>query len=84
VLRTKAFTYLGRISFALYLFNFPIYTIMHGNYANQVFSGLDLTSFATTLLRFAVENAVLLAAASCSWVFFESRVLRLKGKLAPR
>jgi peptidoglycan/LPS O-acetylase OafA/YrhL len=84
VLRTKPLTYLGRISFALYLFNFPIYTIMHGNYANRVFSGLDLTSFATTLLRFAVENAVLLVAASCSWVLFESQVLRLKGKLAPR
>jgi peptidoglycan/LPS O-acetylase OafA/YrhL len=83
VLRFRAFTYLGRISFALYLFNFPLYTIMHGNTANRVFARIGLSSFGESVLRLVVQNVVLVTAASCSWLLFESRVLRLKAKLAP-
>jgi peptidoglycan/LPS O-acetylase OafA/YrhL len=83
-LRHSALRGLGRVSFALYLFNYPIYTIMHGNMANRLFARVPLPSFGVNAMRFISENMLLLAAASCSWVLFESRLLRWKTKFAPR
>ncbi len=82
LLRSFGLTRLGRISFGLYLFNLPLYTVMHGHWANRVF--FSLPSAIAELSRFLTGNLLLLAIAAVSWRFYESRILGLKGRLAPR
>lgn len=73
---------MGRISYALYLFNLPVYTLMHGRMAGELFARMpvELAGWA----RVIAGNAVVLFAAIVSWKVFESRVLRLKARWAPR
>jgi len=79
-LRNPSLTGLGRISFALYLFNLPIYGVAHGRLAGRLLAGVpEALAGAAVLL---VSNGVLLASAACSWRFFESPILRLKSRLA--
>ena len=80
-LRSFTFTGLGRISFALYLFNLPIYTAMHGHTAARLLSSLPAGMEGPT--RLIVGNALLLLAAICSWNLYESPMLRLKSRWAP-
>ncbi|HVZ17918.1 MAG TPA: acyltransferase, partial [Terriglobales bacterium] len=81
-LRSFALTRLGRISFGLYLFNLPIYTVMHGHLADRVFFGLP--SGMAEFSRVLAANLLLLTIAAVSWRFYESPILRLKVKMAPR
>ena len=81
-LRNFTLTGLGKISFALYLFNLPIYTLMHGRLADRVF--LSIPAQMSGISRLVVGNVVLLVAAAASWMLYESRILRLKSKFAPR
>jgi len=80
--RSSSLGGLGRISFALYLFNLPIYTIAHGVGASRWLSHLPKAMAGAAVL--VASNLVLLAAASLSWKFFESPILGLKSRLAPR
>jgi peptidoglycan/LPS O-acetylase OafA/YrhL len=82
LLRSFTLSRLGRISFALYLFNLPIYTVMHGLMASTVFSYVP--PLAGNFVRLAVENLVLLAAALLSWKLYEGPILKLKSRWAPR
>lgn len=81
-LRAFSLTRLGRISFALYLFNLPLFTLMHGHFADRVF--LRIPGPGSEIVRTLAGTGLLLLAAGCSWSFFESRILRLKSRLAPR
>jgi len=78
-LRNSCLKTIARISFALYLFNLPIYSIMHGNFFTRVSACIPSRLAGVTTL--AISNAVLFAAAALSWRFFESRILRLKERL---
>jgi len=82
IFRSFPFAGLGRISFALYLFNLPIYTAMHGRISARLLAHVPW--FAASIVLILVENAILLAAALCSWKFFERPILRLKSRWAPR
>lgn len=82
LLRGFTLTRLGRISFALYLLNLPIYTLVHGHFADRFF--LRIPGPASEIFRMIAATAIMLMAAAMSWQFFESRVLRLKSRLAPR
>jgi peptidoglycan/LPS O-acetylase OafA/YrhL len=81
-LRSFNLTGLGRISFALYLFNLPLYTLIHGHMADRIF--LLLPTPITEVARVILGNALLLLAAVLSWKFLEHPILRLKSRLAPR
>jgi len=82
LLRGFSLTGLGRISFALYLFNLPVYTLMHGHYADRIF--LRVPGPAAEICRTLAATAVVVLAGAMSWTFFESRILKLKSRLAPR
>jgi peptidoglycan/LPS O-acetylase OafA/YrhL len=80
--RSAPLRFLGRVSFALYLINLPIYVLIHGRQAGRILACVPwpYAGFASMLLA----NAVLLALAACSWRFFEAPILKLKARLAPR
>jgi len=82
VLRSAGLRGMGRISYALYLFNLPIYTLMHARMTNALFARMpiELADWA----RVIVGNIAVFAMAIISWKVFESRVLWLKAKWAPR
>jgi peptidoglycan/LPS O-acetylase OafA/YrhL len=75
---------MGKISFALYLFNNPIYLMAHGNHVNNLLARLGLGEWSAGFTRLAIENVALFAAALLSWKLFESPILKLKKKWAPR
>ena len=76
--------YLGKVSFALYLFNFPIYLMMHGNHAMSLLTQMGLSGLRGQFTLLVVENAVLMLAVWISWNMLESPLLKLKSRLAPR
>ena len=81
-LRSPGVSGLGRISFALYLFNLPVYALLKGNHASRLLAGLP--GAISGVVFVIVANALLIGFAACSWRFFESPILRLKNRLAPR
>ena len=82
MLRSSALTGLGRISFALYLFNLPIYGMVHGHAAGRVVA--ELPYAIAEFIRTAAATSLLWASATLSWRMFESRLLRLKDRWAPQ
>ncbi|MGZ4816822.1 MAG: acyltransferase family protein [Terriglobales bacterium] len=80
-LRSYGLTAMGRVSFALYLFNLPIYTFMHGHLASRFL--LFMPAAIAGVIRVVAGNVLLLVAAGVSWKFFEKPILRLKARLAP-
>jgi peptidoglycan/LPS O-acetylase OafA/YrhL len=82
LLRGFTLSRIGSISFALYLFNLPIYTVMHGRMASGAFS--HFSPLTGAFARLVAENLVLLAAAILSWKLYEGPILRLKSRWAPR
>ena len=82
VLRSSWLTGLGRISFALYMFNLPMYTLMHSHLADHLFRHVPST--LTVASRIVLGNVLVLVAAAMSWKFFEGPILKLKSRLAPR
>jgi peptidoglycan/LPS O-acetylase OafA/YrhL len=82
--RQRCLRFLGRISFALYLFNYPVYVLVHGNRGMALTSRLRLSSSAAEILLFLLGNAVLVATAWLSWQLLEKPMLQLKSRLAAR
>lgn len=82
VLRSGTLTGVGRISFGLYLFNLPIYCVFHGHTATRLLANLQPPLPAVVIV--VSSNLLLLTLAALSWKYFESPILRLKGRLAPR
>jgi peptidoglycan/LPS O-acetylase OafA/YrhL len=76
--------FLGKISFALYLFNYPIIVMVHGNHGAALANRLGLTAWNAQLFFAVIEFTLTIAAAWASWHILESRMLRLKTRLAPR
>jgi peptidoglycan/LPS O-acetylase OafA/YrhL len=70
VLGCKPLVYVGKRSYALYLWHYPIYTVMTAS-----------NSPANGPLRMAAEVALSFVAAELSWRLVESPVLRLKDRL---
>ncbi len=83
-LRQRWLRYLGKVSFALYLFNYPIYVLAHGNHALSLMARLHLNDFASALALLVLENFVLFSAVWVSWNALESPMLKLKSRWAPR
>ena len=82
LLRFRGLTYLGEISFGLYVLNFPVYNLCHGRQISAALLRIhssSLRSFAAVLL----SNFVLLLLATASWFFFEKPILSLKERFAP-
>jgi len=82
VLRSSILTGIGKISFAIYLFNLPIYTVMHGHFAGRMLAFMGPVS--AELTRVFVGNGLLLLAALVSWRWFEAPILRMKSRWAGR
>jgi peptidoglycan/LPS O-acetylase OafA/YrhL len=80
--RSPVLAGLGRISFAVYLFNLPVYTLLQGNHARRLLAALPAPISALAFVVFA--NGILIGLAICSWKFFEAPILKLKERLAPR
>ena len=76
-LRLSVMQYFGKISYGLYLIHRVVYELFERSslYPLTRFPGRPRLSIATT---FAAEVSIAVVAASLSWYFFESRVLRLK------
>jgi peptidoglycan/LPS O-acetylase OafA/YrhL len=66
VFRNSVLRYIGKISYSLYLFHFPVYLICKP----------WIHSLALLLL---VEHLILLSLSSASWYFFERPILSLKS-----
>jgi peptidoglycan/LPS O-acetylase OafA/YrhL len=73
VLRLAPLVAIGRISYGLYLWHWPIYLVLNGGRIHWSFVPL-------TLLRLAVSGAV----AVLSYVLIEQPFLRLKRRLEPK
>ena len=82
--RQRWMTYLGKVSFALYLFNYPIYVIVHGNAGHRLIVASKLGESMSEWTMFLLANILLLAATWVSWKILESPMLKLKSRLAPR
>jgi peptidoglycan/LPS O-acetylase OafA/YrhL len=81
-LRKDWLRWVGKVSFALYLFNYPIYVLAHGVRAQKLFAGWSPMAGSIGVL--VLENGLLFIAAWLSWHVLESRMLKLKSRLAPR
>jgi peptidoglycan/LPS O-acetylase OafA/YrhL len=82
VLRNWSLAGIGRISYALYLFNLPVYSAMHGHAAAAALAHLPAPIIG--VVRVASENLLVLALAILSWKIYESPFLKLKSRWAPR
>ena len=71
LLRQRFPTYLGRISYGLYVLHLPALTVMR-----QL--GMEATSFAGRLVDFIVFSAVTIVLSALSWHLFESPLNDLK------
>lgn len=76
-LRSGVLTYLGQISFTLYVINLPIYSFAHGNSLN-LFLGAGTHPVIANLLSAILGSVVCLVVAACSWRLFEKPILGLK------
>jgi peptidoglycan/LPS O-acetylase OafA/YrhL len=76
--------WMGKVSFALYLFNYPIYTMVHGNHGMSLASRLHLGAASAQMFYLVIGNALLFAAVWVSWHLLESPALKLKSRWAPR
>jgi len=83
-LRHKSLMYLGQISFAVYLFNFPIYSLCHGSFVSGFLQRLHIPVSVRALVCAVLANMILLSAGTFSWRVFENPILSLKGRLAPK
>jgi peptidoglycan/LPS O-acetylase OafA/YrhL len=75
-LRSTSLRYIGRISYCLYLVHQPVYYFL----ASRLVKDHTLGSGAAFSVM-AFGFVVTLGIASLSWYFFESPILKLKGKL---
>ena len=73
--------YLGKVSFALYLLNFPVYALFHGNQMQVPLKSLGLSENTAGLVLAGIANCVLFAVVICSWHLFEQPILRLKDRV---
>jgi len=78
VLRGTWLRYCGRISFALYLFNFGIITMFRGNHPLALLSRLKLPPPELDVLINLLAYGAMFIAATMSWYLLESPILRLK------
>ena len=82
VLRRTWLRFVARTSFALYLFNLPVYSIMHGNFCTSLCARFPSPLGEVSL--FAASNTAVFMAAALSWRFFEGPILRLKDRFAAK
>jgi len=77
LLRLPALQYVGKISYGLYVIHKPIYMLFENT---RFYSLMHLpgTLWLNKLITFIAEASLATLAASLSWRFFESPVLRLK------
>jgi peptidoglycan/LPS O-acetylase OafA/YrhL len=78
-LRFPGLTYIGKISYGVYLFHEPL------GYVTQPllrFAGVDLDAGSLTLLFARIAFSI--AVASLSWFVFEKPILRLKGRFVTK
>jgi peptidoglycan/LPS O-acetylase OafA/YrhL len=81
-LRLSVMQYFGKISYGLYLVHRLVYELFERSplYSLTRFPGRPRLTIATT---FVAEMSLAVVAASLSWYFFESRVLKLKRCFEP-
>jgi peptidoglycan/LPS O-acetylase OafA/YrhL len=77
-LRNPLLTYLGKVSYAAYLFHWPVANILT-NLAERLHMGWLNEGFA----RIGSILIVTFALSALSWHFFESPVQRMKDRLFP-
>jgi peptidoglycan/LPS O-acetylase OafA/YrhL len=82
VLRAGPLTYIGKVSYGLYLYHLIARAMIDAGPLGRLFTGHP-TSATLSLARFAAVYALSLAISVASWELFEKRVLTLKDKLAP-
>ena len=73
LLRTRVLTYLGTISYGIYLYHYSIY---HNRYFIK-----SMFQPARGTLIWSIEVIQTLVVASLSWHFIEKRLLRLKDRV---
>lgn len=77
-LRWKPLQYLGKISYATYLFHWPVANVLTG-----VLAFLGLQRFDDGLIRLILIYVLTFSAAALSWHFFEKPLFLLKDRLFP-
>jgi peptidoglycan/LPS O-acetylase OafA/YrhL len=75
---------LGKYSYAMYVFHWPIHIALAPLASGLVNAGSPFRRLLTFVLYAAVVGMLSLASAVISWKVLESPFLRLKDRLAPR
>lgn len=81
VLGSRAMRTLGKYSYALYLFNLPVYTALHRLFKFDAWRPVWVgyaSRLPAQLATYAIGGAVLFTAAWVSWHVYESQFLKLK------
>lgn len=73
IMENKVLTYLGKISYGMYLYH---------NFIGLIYSGMSLPVIDNTIIRFAVYTIILIALSSISWYLIEKPVNNLKKYFA--
>ncbi len=77
IFENKAITYIGKISYGLYLFHFPVFWLVD-DHLQRYGIAVDYNGSATTYLVAICKILITFLVAVLSWNFFETRVLRYK------
>jgi peptidoglycan/LPS O-acetylase OafA/YrhL len=75
--RARWLRYLGIISYCLYLVHVPVYYALGGRAVKNHLGGNQEAAIFVMMLGFVVSASV----SSLSWYMFESKILKLKGRL---